>query len=225
MGGWAFMIHGSFDAQRAAAGAKPPSFFERLRGRKTAAVSSMDMGKSRLLEFPAHTIQQPLAEDYRAFVRTRLSPPTEASQSVLDYLELDQPTIYIRANQSSSDVEPEWYVQLSFTGAAGMTETSARVAAHWADHWYAARGEAIRAILAPAGFDAIRGDQLNEPRFVPAREYGYIEREAGELTADWSVLESHDDPDAVLKMLEQRYRGLLDDGRCHCQMCETRPAG
>ena len=35
-----------------------------------------------------------------------------------------------------------------------MTETSARVAAHWADHWYAARGEAIRAILAPAGFDA-----------------------------------------------------------------------
>jgi hypothetical protein len=47
----------------------------------------------------------------------------------------------------------------------------------------------------------------------------------GNFNADWSVLESHDDPDAVLKMLEQRYRGLLDDGRCHCQMCETRPAG
>ena len=46
MGGWAFMIYGSFEAQRAAAGAKPPSFFERLRGRKTAAVSSMDLGKS-----------------------------------------------------------------------------------------------------------------------------------------------------------------------------------
>ena len=102
---------------------------------------------------------------------------------------------------------------------------SARVAAHWAEHWYAARGEAIRAILAPAGFDATRGEQLDEPRFVPAGEYGYIEREAGELTADWSVLESHDDPDAVLKMLEQRYAGLLDDGRCHCEMCESRPAG
>jgi hypothetical protein len=61
-------------------------------------------------------------------------------------------------------------------------------------------------------------------RFVPAGEYGYIEREDGELTADWSVLERHDDPDAVLKMLEQRYGGLLDDGRCHCQMCETRGA-
>jgi hypothetical protein len=107
-----------------------------------------------------------------------------------------------------------------------MTETSARVAAHWAEHWYAARGEAIRAILAPAGFEAIRGDPLDGVfRFIPAGEYGYIEREDGELTADWSVLEPHEDPDAVLKMLEQRYGGLLDDGRCHCQMCETRPAG
>jgi hypothetical protein len=158
-------------------------------------------------------------------VRTRLSSPTEASRSVLDFLDLDQPTIYIRANQSPGDTEPEWYVQVSFTGAAGMTETSARVAAHGAEHWYVARSEAIRAILAPAGFDATRGEQLDEPRFVPGGEYGYIEREAGELTADWSVLESHEDPDAVLKMLEQRYAGLLDDGRCHCEMCESRPAG
>jgi hypothetical protein len=115
-------------------------------------------------------------------------------------------------------------VQVGFTGAAGMTETSARVAAHWAQHWYVARSEAIRAILAPAGFDPIRGDAMDELRFVPAGEYGYIERDSGELTADWGVLESHDDSHAVLKMLEQRYAGLLDDGRCHCQMCETRPA-
>lgn len=223
MGGWAFMIYGNFDAERAATVAKPPAFFERLRGRKAAVVSSVDLGQNRLLEFPAETIRQPLVEDYRAYVRTRLSPPTEASQSVLDYLELDQPTIYIRANQSSSDVEPEWYVQVTFTGAAGMTETSARVAAHWADHWYAARSEAIRAILAPAGFDAIRGERMDELRFVPAGEYGYIERDGGELTADWGMLESHDDTDAVLKMLDQRYRALLDDGRCHCQMCETQP--
>jgi len=26
----------------------------------------------------------------------------------------------------------------------------------------------------------------------------------------------------ILEMVEQRYRGLLDEGRCHCQMCETR---
>ena len=101
MGGWAFMIYGNFDAERAAAGAKPPSFFQRLRGHKAAAVSSTDM--SRLLQFPADSVQQPLAEDYRAFVRTRLSPPNEASQSVLDYLELDQPATYIRASQDSSD--------------------------------------------------------------------------------------------------------------------------
>jgi hypothetical protein len=172
------------------------------------------------LEFPADAIQKPLADDYRSFVRARLSPPSQASQSVLEYLDLDQPTIYIRANQSSSDPEPEWYVQVSFTGAAGMTETSARVAAHWADRWYVARRDAIRAILSPAGFDAIRGEQLDELKFVPADEYGYIERDDGELTADWSVLESQEDPDAVLKMLAQRCAGLLDDGRCHCQMCD-----
>jgi hypothetical protein len=221
MGGWAFMIYGDFDAERAAAAATPPSFLDRLRGRKAPSISSADLGNSRLLQFPADVIQQPLANDYRTFVRTRLDTPTEASQSVLDYLDLGQPTIYIRANQTPAGPAPEWYVQISFSGAAGMAETSARVAAHWAALWYTERSDAIRAILAPVGFNAVRCEELDEPRFVPAGEYGYIEREGGELTADWSVLESEDDPDAVLKMLDERYGALLEDGRCHCQLCES----
>jgi hypothetical protein len=223
MGGWAFMIYGDFDAERAAAAAEPPSFLDRVRGRKTPSVSSTELGTTRLLQFPADVIQQPLADDFRTFVRTRLDTPGEASQSVLDYLDLGQPTIYIRANQNPGDRQPEWYVQISFSGVAGMAETSARVAAHWAAHWYTVRGEAIRTILAPAGFDAVRAEELDEPRFVAAGEYGYIEREAGELTADWSVLESEEDPNAVLKMLGERYGALLDDGRCHCQLCESGP--
>ncbi len=222
MGGWAFMIYGDFDAQRGAAAATPPSLLDRLRGRRPASISSVNLGNSRLLQFPADVIQQPLADNYRTFVRTRLDPPTEASQSVLDYLDLGQPTIYIRANQTPTDPEPAWYVQISFSGAAGMAETSARVAAHWAAHWYTERSEAIRGILAPVGFNAVRCEELDQPRFVAAGEYGYIEREAGELTTDWSVLESEDDPDAVLKMLDERYGRLLDDGRCHCQLCESR---
>ena len=221
MGGWAFMIYGDFDAERAAAVAKPSSFFDRLRGRKSPSISSTDLGQSRLLQFPADTIQQPLADDYRTFVRTRLDPPTQASQSVLDYLDLDQPTIYIRANQSPVDREAEWYVQISFSGCAGMAETSARVAAHWAARWFAERSDAIRAILMPAGFEAVRGEELDKPGFVPAGEYGYIEREGGELAVDWSGLESQDDPERIVKMLGERYGALLDDGTCHCQLCES----
>jgi hypothetical protein len=224
MGGWAFMIHGDFDAGRAAAAATPPSFFDRLRGRKAPSISTTALGDSRLLQFPADMIQQPLADDYRRFIRARLDPPTEASQSVLDYLDLDQPTIYIRANQNAADTEPAWYVQISFSGCAGMAETSARVAAHWAAYWFTARSEAIRAILSPAGFDAVRGEQLDEPRFVPAGEFGYIEREDGELAVDWSVLESQEDPQAILKTLGERYGALLDDGKCHCELCESRRA-
>jgi hypothetical protein len=228
MGGSAFLIHGSFDAERAVAAAKPTSLFGRLWARKSPSVSVVEFSVvelpngRRLLEFPADAIRRPLARNYVEFVRSRLPAPSQSSRVVLGYLRFGQPQISLRGEQSPSDEQAAWYVQVSFTGAAGMAETSARVAAHWASHWYAARGETIRQILATAGFEPTRAEPLADVSFVPVGQYGYAEREDGVFAIDDSFLESHDDPEALLKELEQQYGMDLSRGQCRCELCQPR---
>jgi hypothetical protein len=220
MSGSAFLIYGSFDAERVTSAAKPISFFERLRGRRPPSISTVQLPSGRrLLEFPADALQRTLSRDYVGFVRDRLRAPSPASRVVLAYLRFGQPKIYLRGEQSPSDARPAWYVQVSFTGAAGMAETSARVAAHWALHWYAARGEQIRGTLAAAGFVPTRVEPLANASFTPAGEYGYAERDEGVFAIDAGFLESHDDPAAFLNQLEQQYGPSVVDGQCRCELC------
>jgi hypothetical protein len=221
MGGSAFLIYGELDAGRAAAAVPAPSFFNRLRGRQAPSVSETRFPNGRsLLEFPADAIGQPLARDYHAFVRDRVTNPSPASLIVFEYLKLGQPTIYLRADRGPSEATGAWYVQVSFSSAAGMAETSARVAAHWASRWYEARAEEIRTvILQPAGFAATSAAPLADGAFVPTRDHGYAEREDGTFTFDACFLESDPDPETLLKRLEHEYGLALRDGRCRCDMC------
>jgi hypothetical protein len=211
MGGSAFLIDGNFDVNRATAAAARPSFFDRLRGRKPPSVSSLSFPNGRtMLEFPTDAIHAALAHDYLAFVRGRLTQPSQASQVVLDYLQLGQPRIYLRAERAASQTEGPWYVQVTFSGAAGMAETSARVAAHWAALWYAARAGTINErILGPAGFSATGAEPLENMAFADAGEYGYAELEEGAFAFDASFR----------KQLEQQHGPDVADGRCRCQMC------
>src|SRR5688572_9662540 len=104
MGGSAFLIHGEFDADRAARTAPPPSFFDRLRGRQAPALSTTRLPNGRsLLQFPPDAIARALAADYVAFVEQRLTPPSPASRVVLDYLTLGQPSIYVRADRGPAE--------------------------------------------------------------------------------------------------------------------------
>lgn len=54
--------------------------------------------------------------------------PSPASRVVLDYLKLGQPSVCLRADRAPGQTDGPWYVQVSFSGAAGMAETWARVA-------------------------------------------------------------------------------------------------
>ena len=220
MGGDAFLILGTFDPERAAASATP-TLIDRLLGRKARATSTMTLpGGRAMLEFPARALEKPLARDYLAFVRGRLPDPSASSHVVLQYLGLGQPSIYLRADRAAGESDGPWYVQVSFSGAAGMAETSARVAAHWAAHWYAARSGPIgQSILLPAGFVATGAESPMDAVFVPAGECGYAERENGTFTIDAAFLESHEDPDALLKDLERQYGRDLNERVCRCQLC------
>jgi len=222
MGGSAFMIYGEFDAVGAAAAAPRRTILDRLRNRQPPSVSTTRFPNGRsLLQFPANAIQDPLARNYLTFVNERLAAPSAASGVVLDYLKLGQPTIYLRAERGPSETTGPWYVQVSFSGCAGMSETSARVATHWASHWYAARGEAIRtAVLSPAGFTAESAEPPSAAAFVATAEHGYAEREGETFAIDASFIESHPDPDALMKQLEQQHARQLDDGKCHCEICQ-----
>ena len=219
------MIRGEFDSARVVAAERPRSFFDRLRGRRTRSLSTRSSPDGHVsLEFPADAIALPLIGDFMTFVRKKLESKSAASQVVLEYMDLARPEIYLRGERGPGETKENWYVQVSFRGCAGMAETSAHVAAHWACLWYAAERARIRAsILSPIGFAASEdAGSCAEDAFVPTREHGYAEFTDGMFEVDASFLESMDDPEALLKQLQERYGPEFADGKCHCDLCRAK---
>lgn len=58
------------------------------------------------------------------------------------YLAMDVVTINVRGERSGDEVS-SWYVQMTFSACAGMADTSAEVAAHWAEIWYRRAGDEL----------------------------------------------------------------------------------
>jgi hypothetical protein len=53
--------------------------------------------------------------------RARLPTPSSGTTVVLDYLKEIEPTVYVRGLKQRSRPEPEFYVQITFSGCAGQT--------------------------------------------------------------------------------------------------------
>jgi hypothetical protein len=71
---------------------------------------------------------EPLAARFRAFLAREIPTPHDASTQTLDYLDIKGiPSLYLRGEREKGG-EPEWYVQLGFSGCAGMAEVSAAAA-------------------------------------------------------------------------------------------------
>jgi hypothetical protein len=182
--------------------AAPRSISDRLLGRHpVSGPRETPIGPDRaLLEIPCEPLRA-IADDFRGFVAKAFDRPWPATTNVRDYLALDVVTTYLRAMRSSNEA-PDWYIQVTFSGCAGMAETSAEVAAHWAEIWYRqAAPELGVKHFGPFGFAPARAEP-NDPaaRFVPLDRLGYAlfregdeaipaNPEPGNFELDWSVLE------------------------------------
>ena len=238
MGGNALLIYGTVADELLRPRPAPRSVLRRiLGGSGTSAPKWRQLGSNRrMMDLPAGGVKE-LAREVRAHVATRFQPRWTATASVIDYLGLDVINVYLRGDQEG-EAPPEWYVQLSFSGCAGMAEVSSEVATHWAERWYETDHERIAStFLRPHGFEP-SGRTLGIASgavFVPIGTAGYATfsptprevdseaqlAESRYFDIDASALETLDDtelPD-VMRKLDEELRPLIPESGCCCQWC------
>ena len=237
VGGHAYIIPGELalasrpDLHPPAAPLRAP-LWRRLLGRSAgsdvARISELPNG-DRFFDVPPGNLKDALVTDLRAWLHSRMPKPSAGTAVVLDYLTQIEPSVYVRGLQKRGHTEPEFYVQVSFSGCAGQAETSARAAAHWTSFWYASEQARIAYThFAPFGFTPgtlARGEE-EDMQFLPAGQYGYLECAPGPrdpdqpaFDVDVSVVEAYED-DPVIQRLDEAFGRYLSDPRCRCQVCE-----
>jgi hypothetical protein len=237
LGGSALLIHGTPSAELLAPRAAARSLADRLRGRHpTSGPTETPIGRDRvLLEIPSDPLR-PLADDLRAYVDRAFDDPWPSTICVRDYLAMDVVTTYLRGERSGNEV-PRWYIQLTFSACAGMADTSAEVAAHWAEIWYRLqRDELASKYLLPFGFTPDRVDTIGFAKlFVPLGRLGYAQFHSDEdagpadpedrnFELDASALESLDGVDLTREWqeLDEALSDVRAAGVCLCQFCAPR---
>ena len=239
MGGYAYVISGHLTADRLAEAEQPVQppptpIWRRLFGSPTAAVKGRRVVElhngDRLIEIPPAPLDVALVGDLRTWVDGRIPHPSRGTSVVLEYLSGVPPTVYVRGLQRDGAQEPEYYVQVTFSGCAGQAETSARVVSHWAAAWYAAEHDRLASEhLTPFGFlPALDANGEDEPMvFLPAGDLGYLEyiapdvRDEGQTAfeIDQAVVEAYEGS-PLLTRLDDVFKGYMRDARCRCQLCD-----
>jgi hypothetical protein len=231
MGGTALLIFGTVSPERLAPRPVPRNLLDRLLGRtRRVGPKITPRGQLGLSQLDASELA-PLIARYRAYLARRLPQPHEATRQVLDYLELGRiPSLYCRGDRDPGD-DLRWYIQLGFSGCAGMAEVSATVAYHWAIAWIRQELPVVqREIFDPFGFQADAVQPFEDfDRFLPVAALGYLrylvpeEREAdgGAFEVDYAVVDGAvENAETLLAEAGGRHAGLLADGPCRCQLCE-----
>jgi hypothetical protein len=193
----------------------------------------MPIGPDRvLLEIPSDALH-PLKDAFLAFVDRAFEHPWPSTKFVQDYLAIDVLTIHVRGERSGNQPQ-SWYVQLTFSACAGMADTSAEVAAHWADIWYRRAGAELTAkYFLPFGFTPDHADTTGAAKlFVPLGGMGYAQfrgdEEAGPIDPeirnfeiDWAVLETLSEIDLTREWqeLDEALADVRAAGVCLCQFC------
>lgn len=183
----------------------------------------------RHIELQADPLPDRFIPNFLSWVKSRLTTPSQASAVVLEYLKEIAPTLYLRGEQRRSDHSPAFYIQIAFSGCAGMTETSARLSTHWTTLWYRADHDRLtRDYLVPFGFQPDLYDPAqDEPLlFLPLGELGYAEYIPSEDPAsrplvelDQSAVESR--PDGLkVERLTELVGSHMTALCCRCQLCE-----
>jgi hypothetical protein len=233
LGGSALLIHGTPSADLLTPRAAPRSLADRLlRRHPRSGPTETPIGRDRvLLEIPSGPLHA-LADDFRIYVERAFDHPWPSTWCVQDYLAMDVATTYLRGESSGIEV-PGWYVQLTFSACAGMADTSAEVAAHWAEIWYRRTGDRLASkYFLPFGFTPERVDTIGPAKlFVPLGRLGYAlfhgVEEAGfadserNFELDSSVLETFNGVDLTREWqeLDETLSDVRAAGVCLCQFC------
>jgi hypothetical protein len=218
MGGAAYIIEGEVSAERLKAIPSKRSRLSRILARKgQASARQVNVGDCELIDISCSELK-PLKSRFRAFLEEQIQKPSSSTQAFLDYLDLKVMNIYVRKELSKTRAERS-YIQFSFSGCAGMAETSAELGRHWVELWYSrSRLSIIKEYLSPFGFFPKETQPIgSRVTFLPVSDVGHAAYSHGQFELDASVCED-ENPEQMVKQFSA-FATLMHDGNCRCQLC------
>ena len=232
MGGSAFLLFGSIDPILLEKREIKQTLFQKIFGIKkyTGPTETKMNDNYSLMSINNHGLGI-LEKIFKKYLLEAIPNPNTATKQFMDYINIKTITIYLRGNKKVD--KTEWYVQITFSGCAGMSETSAALGSHWAELWINKERNKITEILAKNGF--IIDENRNESEknfFIPFDKYGYAkvlnENEIDDeiegskyFEIDQAVLESlSDEEQTLLSKLDNKYYTYVNNKICHCQICD-----
>lgn len=243
MGGDAFLLEGEVAPALLEERALPRTLLDRLLFRtRRAGLRRTALGEQVLLEVePLLEAVAALWPVFRRWLAGRLPPERgPAAAAVHEYLALDPCTVYLRGEERGG--RARFYAQLTFTGCAGLAETTAAACVHFAERWWTDERAALTAGLAGAGF-APSGPWREDvvpapPLFFPLRRGGYALFTDAQalppappgvpppeglpwLEVDGALHEGGEveDVDAALARLRPLAEAAFAERRCRCDLC------
>lgn len=236
MGGQAYLIWGNIDEERVKPVPAKRSFWDKLLGRRRfqeRTESELPNG-TKLIELPAGDLAR-LGEDFGGFLERRIFEPWPATEVFFDYLAENVVSIYLRGEHTPETPAPEWYVQITFSGCAGLAEISAELGSHWAEIWFTENRERItERYLEPFSFVPSPNRPVPGKRtaFLPVGRLGYAVY-VGDVDTDpeWpgsrlfeldaAATEAFELDGSLsrLRVLDEKFGSLMADGNCRCQLC------
>jgi hypothetical protein len=226
MGGAAAIIKGIAEPRLLEPKPAKRSLLDRLLGRtKLVGPSEVAIGDGRtMIDLSAEEFRG-LATDFVDFLHRSIQEPWDSTHRFFDYFSINTLSVYVRGERASAAAQTAWYLQFSFSGCAGMAETSAELGSHWVEQWFQKEGDKIQAdFLDGAGFQRESGDGQHAGLvFVPFEGLGYGRRAEGDplFEFDYSMVEPLEASGKAeeLKDIDNRFGNLGGDGKCLCQLC------
>ena len=178
-----------------------------------------------------------LKEMFMRYINKELNRHWNSTKSIFDFFNLDILSIYLRGKQILSELEPEFFIDIVFSGCAGMADVSGMLGAHWAGIWYNRNKKEIDTALNLKGFLSNGKSKVGNDygRFIPIGDYGYaifnemhnhIELETYSkckyFELDQSAiieLEKENIKNRVTEKLDKYYGEIMKNGGCMCQLC------
>lgn len=236
MGGSAYLIWGRIDEDTFRAAQPKSGLLRRLLGRGSAEPTISSMGNMEMRHMPSEAFT-PVANEFLSFVRETFHSSRPVEQGMLDYLDIGIINMYVRGERRPEEKEFRDYVQITFSGCAGMAEVSAELAAHWAQIWYERNTAHIdERLLIPRGLtpDPSIQDPPDTRQFLPLEGLGYAlftNPDPAIMDTEWEGSRLFEFDAAVvdplyeegkvdeLREIDERYGPLMADGACLCPLC------
>lgn len=241
MSGYAFVINGIIDEALLEPTTEKQTLLNKLLKKQVIIwpkITELQNG-DKFIEIHAKQLESQLIIKFKDYLQTTIKTSWEVTQNMIEgYLSLCVEDIFIRGTQKKENIKPEGYIEVGFSGCAGVAETSARLASHWFEIWYKKHKLLIdEQYLIPYGFTPNNNiEKCNEQDlFFPLGEITYalytndidsmylgdsdIEVKCN-FDIDQSIIECGTiNNKESIEIFNAKLNKIMQNPRCYCQLC------